>query len=453
MFKTGVVPPNPLRAPAPRPTPPRTVPSPKSKSRSTGAAEAASETAPVGEAPKPLPQVPRSVTTPQAPELGKSSQLSVDEFSMTEPSWWREEQPTMVRDFTSGFVTEYGQSILGGVKARAQNNKDWAWQRDADGLVLGDDGRSAVLALRAIRDKVNAGTLQRSECCEPVLQAIDAGIWVTPVYYGTSDALHPVAWNTVAHSEENVKYLCSTVVDQIDLVLRLAKTFDPKTKWEDVTRYLGSLYGPNRRRDVGRWVKIAKTMPESVVAFLRERVKSRGMKHGVKSTCFCDNPFIVSPVAQGFQLPVDLLLTAVQAMYDSMDQGISVSAESFQTNFCQPALAVNSFRLKQQKKFKVWGADTELSSPWQQLMHSLIRDDAMRSQVAGCLAQSVSLEAIQPVKTMVIAMRKARDDERARQKSEKEAGLKALQDEAELVRARAHDAARTLEACTRDVKI
>lgn len=470
MLKTGAVPPNPaarcqgkgtprfvpplrvaptVRAPAPV-VPAARAPAPTAAAAvqvprpQLAAAKGASHQEPPAEAPVKEADA-KAAITPQAPQLGSSVLLPLDAFSMTELSWWRDEQPKMREKFREAFVTEYGQSILGGIKARAQNAVDWAWQRDDEGLVVGDDGRSSVLALWDIRDKLTAGTLDRADCCRPVLQAIDDGIWVTPVYYGTTDALHSVAWNTMAHSEDNVKFLSSTVVDHIDLVVRLARGFDPETKWEDAQRYLCALLGPSRRRDVGRWVKIAKCMPPSVIDFLRARVQSRGMNHAVKSTCFVDNPFIVAPVARDTQLPEDMLMTAVQAMYESVDQGISVTADNFQNNYCQPALAVSKFRQKVTKKFRLWGADADPASSWQKLAHSLVRDDALRSQVAGCMQNGTSLETILAVKNAVHVFRKARDEEKARTKAETESKVQQIREEADKIREQAEDAVRARE--------
>ena len=388
----------------------------------------------------------RGKDAPQPPQTGPSRRVGIDEFSMQPPSWWREEQPKMRAHFTVIFVKEYGQSILGGIKVRAQNAVDWSWQIDNHGCVMGDDGRSSVLALLDIKEKIEGGTLDRADCCAAVLQAIDDGVMATPVFYGTTDTLHPVAWNIAAHAEENVQFLSSTVVDHIDLVLKLAKSFPVESKWEDAQRYLNGLL-VNKRREVGRWVKMAKTMPASVVDFLRARVKSRGVGHGVKSSFFDNNQYVCAPVAADTMLPEDLLLTVVQAMFDTMDQGITVTLETFTKSYCEPARVVKEWRAKVTRKYRAYGASSEPQGPWSVLCHSLIRDDALRAQVAACLQASTTLESIPAVKNQLNMFRKARDEEKARKKAEAEAGQAAIRAECENIRQQAND-----EALAREVR-
>ena len=351
----------------------------------------------------------------------------------------------MVAHFAILFVTEYGQTILGGVRARAQNAVDWAWQRDSAGLVVGDDGRSGVLALLDMRRRLNSGDLRRADCCKAALFAIDEGVMVTPVHYSTADELAPVAWNIASHSEEQVQFLSSTVVDHIDLITKLAQAFPVDSRWDDARRWLTSMLGNTRRREVGRWVQMARTLPSSVVEFFRDRVRRLGMNHGIKSSFVLNNQYICAPLGQDTVLPEDLLLTTMQAMFETVDQGIKVTITDFLVTFCEPAMVVKAFRAKTAKKYQQHGASADANSPWQQLVHSLIRDDALRSQVKACLSQGSPLENIPAVKNQLTLFRQSREQEKARQKAEAEAGQQQVRAELDKIREEVQDAARARE--------
>ena len=88
------------------------------------------------------------------------------------------------------------------------------------------------------------------------------GLLWTPVYYSSGGETFRAVWNADAHSEENNKFLASTISDFVAIVKRVAHSFPKEPQWADTQRYLLSVYGQTKRRKISRWVLAAKSLPE-----------------------------------------------------------------------------------------------------------------------------------------------------------------------------------------------
>ena len=382
---------------------------------------------------------------PVPPRTGSAIRLTGDKFSFEPESWWRSEQAGVVRQFEIDFVSQYGQSILGGVKVRAQDPETWQPQTDSMGLFLGDDGRSTVRAFIRIRERLREGSLSRENCCQQLLDTLDHGMWVTPVFYACGDALCHVAWNTNAHAEENIKYLATTIVDHVDLVKRLLSLFDASTVWDDVKRYLLSLYGSGRRRNVNRWIAAAKALPDELLEAIRARVSEKGLKHNVSDRFVFDNPYVVGHEAQTQMRLSPMGMKAVfQQLFLALDQGLSVKVEDFQSSYCAPMKVLTIFIERTERKWAVWGACAD-NERWQAFVNSVSCDEGLRLAVLRCMNSNNTLDddekGIPVICDLVKGFKQAKAEEKEQKAREKEAGLKEIRDRAAQIEAEAAKAA------------
>lgn len=387
-----------------------------------------------------------SLTGPEPPVKGSSLRLTVDKFSLAPDSFWRPAQPGVVKQFEAVFLEQFGASILGGVKYRVQDTETWKPMVDSAGLFLGDDGGSTVRALQNLHAGLQAGHLARDQCCAQLLDVIDHGIWATPVFYASGDSLCHVAWNAAAHSEENMKWLATTVVDHVDLVKRLALMFQPATQWDDVRKYLLTLYGQGRRRSVARWVTAAKALPDTVVDAIRVRVAEKGIKHGVSDRFVLDNPYIVGHEVQAqWLLAPAAMISVFLQLFQALDQGIKVNVEDFQTVYCQPMKMLTTWFDRVERRWGEWGANAE-AEPWKKLKASAQYDEGLRLGVVRCTRDAVVLDdatrGIPALREAIVSFKAAKAEEKARKHREKQAGLKEIEDRAKQIEAEAAEEAK-----------
>ncbi len=331
------------------------------------------------------------MTMAPKPVAGPSVRMPLDKISVTaEESGWRPVQPCVVAHFEALFPSSFGQSVLGGVKVQAADTSFSKLCEDGEGRVLLDDGRSTVAALKALKARVDDGSLPLDDLCLHLRDVFNEGLMVTPVYYESGGSLFRVVWNTACHSEENNKYLGSTIVDHIDCVKRVAAALPQESQWVDTQRYFVSLYGEARRRNIHRWIASARALPETVLEWVRARVISKGLEHKILAGYFLDNPYFCgSPGQAHLFLGTDSMLGALAMLAETLDNGTRVSKEDFQSHFCAPVKVAAAWVARAERKYQKW---CEGNDAWTKLALGLQRDNTMRREVVRCLQAGVKLE-------------------------------------------------------------
>ena len=373
-------PPCPTSSTPPVPSPP--VPPPRPDSSADGQIDGGSEKS---QAVPPSEQTAAAAKTAhpigQQPVRGVPCRIPHYSICTGPGSFWRAEQKAVVETFVQDFPSNWGLGQLGGVKVRAQNCTDFALQTQPDGKVLGDDGGSTVRALAIIQERLDAGTLHRDVCCPGLLDTLLNGLMVTPVYYAEEDELSRFAWNAMAHSEENNKYLATTVCDHIRLVHRVRaamvgndKAANDEESYALVRDYFVNLYGPGKRRTVSRWIVAAQKVADTVISMWADRILKKGLKHGLRDGYIFDNPFLLPNPAQRELLLTDAgKLAATQQLFNELDGGKSVTVNCFRTKICTAVQAMCSWMKHHEKKYKRCGADDE-NKLWKELKDSIAHD-------------------------------------------------------------------------------
>ena len=110
--------------------------------------------------------------------------------------------------------------------------------------------------------KIDAGELNIATCTPNLQEVFALGLVWTPVFYKNGGETFRAVWNAYAHSEENNRFLASTIADYVVIVKKVAQSFPVESQWIDTNRYLLSVYGQSKRRKISRWVMAAKSLPE-----------------------------------------------------------------------------------------------------------------------------------------------------------------------------------------------
>ncbi|CAK0903064.1 unnamed protein product, partial [Prorocentrum cordatum] len=199
-----------------------------------------------------------------------------------------------------------------------------------------DDGKSTIEALMQLKAEYAAGTL--GPCCEKLTQVLVSGeLVVQAVHYPSGDTLERFAFNAHAHDEENNTFLPTTVATKIKLIKSIKATV-PGSEWNLVQTWLEGRYGVAKRSSIKRTIAAAKCVSDRVVEFIDERAARLGAKHGMTSGYILGNDYFCSLDAkkQSTRLSDEEQLVAVTVMAKVLDDGASLTIDTFQKAVCRP---------------------------------------------------------------------------------------------------------------------
>ena len=295
------------------------------------ASGAAASVKPVGQG-SPAPKASPSWATIPKPMAGSSRRVRLDDLSPG--TGWRDEQPSVVSQFVADFPETYGQSITAGIKVLSPDDSFKTYSRDSNNKILVDDGRSTVAALLQLKARVDAQDSALDSFCLHLQEVMNLGVPVTPLYYEDNSVTFRKLWNIGCHSEDNNKYLAATVADHVKAVKSVAEMYPGEAKWDDTTKYMMSVYGKSRRRNICRWVSLAKRLPGEVITWIDTRVATKGLAHKMKDTYFYDNPYLGGSVSQAHQqLSAENSVKALNWLAVALDTG-SAATRGRSAPFC-----------------------------------------------------------------------------------------------------------------------
>ena len=194
-----------------------------------------------------------------------------------------------------------------------------------------------------------------------------------------------IAWNAMAHSEENNKFVPTSLKLKAMIVTKVfnecGKGVDEKERWNATCKELLKIYGPGKRTTVWRWISVAKALEPSVL----EKCSTRS--HFPQSYVFENKYFLAVGADAKYRLSETYKLKVLDALFDSLGSGCPVTTSAFQSDLCMPMKYVETWVATNVKKF----GQLANSPPFERICRNLTSMAGL-ARVKQCLLDKTPLE-------------------------------------------------------------
>ena len=194
-----------------------------------------------------------------------------------------------------------------------------------------------------------------------------------------------VVHQMIMHDEESNDYLATSVPMKVRLCLELKQKM-PESDWTQVLKWLMEKYGEKKKAAMNRWITAARTLPESALTLMEQRLKERGLKHGIHQAFVFTNPWLVGLEATRkdsvHRLSETYVGIALQLLFRDLDES-KVSAQDFQKRICRTLKYISTWITRIERVFPQSVLDAVPT--WAPLKNSLCFNEALFRQVTKAM--------------------------------------------------------------------
>lgn len=170
--------------------------------------------------------------------------------------------------------------------------------------------------------------------------------------------------------------------------------------WSKVTSWLVEAMGLRSKRAITRWVVGAKHLPSEVLALMDQRVLENGLKHGFTDKLFLESTYLV-PVESKltFKLPIEWAAAAATQLFQTMNRGVGVTAEQFETQFGRTMIFMGMYLQDKEKRVGIKAAVYPARAT---IKHDFLTNMDTRQMVNHAMEEKKQLEDVLPELKIVL---------------------------------------------------